>query len=524
MQKIVFFSPYAFIWKLSVADLRLSKLLANNNFQVEIIGCDSAMDNYCTSMSYARMRIDDDSKKAICISCVRTRKLALLNRRLSLELIKAKTIKSEISSLSLEQKIEYSILGIEIGKISAYETLIKFKKTDYNFNVEELKYYDAALKNSIKVFEWGIDYLSEKKPNAVVVYSPQYGAPGAFAAAAKLLGIKVTFIEGSSNDNQRFTHLRMWNWERYGLNQPAFDHLEKFAKFELTKKRNKAALDQLKAKRSHKTVSVFSSDSQGKNPIEFFELDPKKKTILLTMSSYDEVFSGVSIKKLPPERYRSSVYQNQIEWLTDVLEWVKNKPDLQIIVRPHPREFPNKRDGIKASHVENWERVLLNLPANVRVDKPELKFSLHDYWEHVNLVTTGWSSTGIEALSFGLPVVTYDQKISIIPKNIHFSGISRQEYYNNLLLAAKPHDYETNRRNALRWLSFLSDKGTVRIGSGVQTSTNRSGLSILNRVLYFKGMNFMSRVFDSIRPVQTRDERKIVKYFRDDHDSLFEIE
>jgi hypothetical protein len=205
------------------------------------------------------------------------------------------------------------------------------------------------------------------------------------------------------------------------------------------------------------------------------------------------------------------------------LDWVKKQPDLQIIVRPHPREFPNKRDGITALHSEMWETVLVDLPANVRVDKPELRFSLHDYWEHVNVVTTGWSSTGIEALSFGLPVVTYDQKISIIPKGIHFSGTSRQEYYKNLLLAAKSQDFEMNRLNALRWLSFLSEQGSVKIGGGVQTSTNRKSISILNRLLYLRGMNFISRIIDSILPVKTRDKRIILKYFRNSHDSLFEI-
>jgi hypothetical protein len=523
MQKIVFFSPYAYIWKHSVAELRLSKLLASNNFEVEIVGCDSAMDHFCTPMSYAKMKIDDNSRKMICESCVRSRKLALLNRKLTLELIKIQTLKSEISNLTIQAKIDFKILDIEIGKIAAYETLINFKKTDFNFSEEELKYYEAALTNCINVFEWAIQYLSDKKPSAVVVYSPQYGAPGAFAAAAVHLGIKVTFIEGSSDDNQRYTHLRMWNWEKYGLNQPAFDHLENFSNFELTKQREKTALNTLKAKRSYKTLSVYSTDPQGINPFLYFKLDPKKKTILLTMSSYDEVFSGVSIRKLPPERFRSQVYENQIEWLIDILDWVKNQPDLQIIVRPHPREFPNKRDGVKALHSEIWERVLVDLPANVRVDKPELKFSLHDYWGHVNVVTTGWSSTGIEALSFGLPVVTYDEKISIIPKGIHFSGTSRQEYYKNLLLAAKSQDFEMNKLNALRWLSFLSEKGSVKIGGGVQTLTNRPALSVLNRFLYLRGMNFISRIVDSIRPVKTSDEKIIVKYFRNSHDSLFEI-
>jgi hypothetical protein len=139
------------------------------------------------------------------------------------------------------------------------------------------------------------------------------------------------------------------------------------------------------------------------------------------------------------------------------------------------------------------------------------------------VVTTGWSSTGIEALSFGLPVVTYDQKISIIPKGIHFSGTSRQEYYKNLLLAAKSQDFEMNRLNALRWLSFLSEQGSVKIGGGVQTSTNRKSISILNRLLYLRGMNFISRIIDSILPVKTRDKRIILKYFRNSHDSLFEI-
>ena len=62
-----------------------------------------------------------------------------------------------------------------------------------------------------------------EKPDVVICYSLQYVITGVFAAVAAREGIRTIFVEGSANDVERYSHLRMWDWGTHGLNQPALE-------------------------------------------------------------------------------------------------------------------------------------------------------------------------------------------------------------------------------------------------------------------------------------------------------------
>ena len=92
--------------------------------------------------------------------------------------------------------------------------------------------------------------------------------------------------------------------------------------------------------------SAYTNAAQNHSPHDVFGLDKTKKYILMAMSSYDEVYSGFVIGKLPRGRFEGRVFKNQIEWLKETIAWITDHPELQLVVRPHPREFPNERENI----------------------------------------------------------------------------------------------------------------------------------------------------------------------------------
>jgi len=524
-KKVLIFSPFAYIWVHALPEIQLGRILERNGFSVSLLGCSEDFQQYCTSMSAAGLEMSDSGsdKQKICDYCLKL-------RRYSEGIPKINFLKSSVMTRnetdyaipdSLEGKIGLKLEGIEIGKIALYETLIKYKKVDTNLSNVESLHYEACLQNAIKSYSIAIQTLNKEKPDIVICYSPQYVIPGTFAAVAKSLQIPVIFAEGSSIDVERYSHLRLWDWEEYGLSQPALSNSDLFERYTPTKKSLKRAKKQLSAKTSMTTFSVYSTASRGLNPFEFFGLDQRKKVYLMAMSSYDEVFSGYMINKLPKERFEGLVFKDQVAWLEATVQWFSKHPELQLIVRPHPREFPNKRESHPSNHREAWDRVLENLPPNVRLDHPSLKFSLFDHLNSVDVVITGWSSTGVEALAKGIPVITYDKNLPTFSPLIHLSGTTREEYFDNLLLAEKFVRSNLNRDNAIRWLAYTADVGTVKVGGRI---TDRLGLPHhwkISRIINSRYLSFAVKRIELRIPPSHSGDRKIVGLINGKVKSLF---
>ena len=449
-------------------------------------------------------------KNRICGSCMKSRtQLSELGRRAGVKSKKLPTV-ADAGELptDLDDMLAYTLGDVPVGKISAYETLIKFKKTDTNLDDFENKHFAISLSNAKKVYFQAKEYLSNEQPDVVICYSPQYGVPGVFAAVAKSMNIRVLFVEGSSNDAERYSHLRIWDWEKYGLTQPALKHLENFDSYELTESRMARAKRQIESRFNSKDFAVYSTRQSGRNPYEFFGLDRTKKTVLISVSSYDEVYSGYFINKLPRERLIGDVFENQIDWLKSTMNWARENPQLQFIVRPHPRELSNKREGATSAHSKIWGGLLESVPSNVAVDYPHFGFSIFDHLEHVDVLSTGWSSTGIDALAKGLPVVTYDSDLPTFPPSIHLTGKSKETYFENLLTACKGGRNEENKLNALRWLAYNSEVGTIEIGGRATDRVSSSLFQPLFRYLNSKYLKFLMRPLDvRARKVQKDRDR-----------------
>jgi hypothetical protein len=524
--RISIFSPFAAIWQHALPEEQLAILLSSSGFDVSVVGCDFHYKDFCTAMEAFKVSFADSapSKEKICGSCTKSRsRLSLMGQRAGVH-SKRLTNLASVGALptELEEMLEFSLDGVPIGRIAAYETLIKFKKTDANLNELESGHFAISLSNAKKVFNQAREYLSKEQPDLVICYSPQYGVPGVFAAVAKSMGIRVLFMEASSNDAERYSHLRMWDWDKYGLTQPALKHLESFDSYQLNKSRISRARRQLESRFDSKAFAVYSTARSGRDPYEFFGLQRDKKTILLSMSSYDEVYSGYFINRLPRERQHSTVFDNQVDWLRATLNWAQENPEIQFIVRPHPRELPNKREGVTSSHSQAWVRLLKTVPANVRVDYPHFGFSIFDHLDHIDVLSTGWSSTGIDALAKGIPVVTYDSDLPTFPSSIHLTGKSAERYFENLLEACKAGISEVNKLNALRWLAFTSEVGTVEIGGRATDRVNLSAVKPLFKYVNSKYFKHLVRPFDIRAKTILKDRDRIMQLVLGRTSCLFE--
>jgi hypothetical protein len=470
-RKVVVFSPYSGIWPHALTEWQLVKQLSDESFEISVINCGGVLSAHCAVMESYRLNVHEsrEKKSKICRSCIAC--AAQLNKN---PYQKQFIMKDYISD---EELVEFQIFvglqkaesfpnliydGLPIGMLTAYETLIKYKKTSLNLNPDELEHWRTSLFQGLVVDKCTRRILEITKPDTVVIYSPQYAAGSVLAAIAAEMGVSVYFIEGSSNIAERYRALRVWSWQHHGLVNPALDY---------DHQRNEPDEDDVVRVEMHfkeiekaESFSVYSPRSTGKfDPRNHFGINKKGKILLAALSSYDEAYSAYVIGGFPKLKYQGTVFSSQFEWIEHTIGWFREHPEKFLIIRLHPRDFPNQRENLVSEQTVIWSNLLKDLPINVFVDYPKDGIALHDYFSHIDAFTTGWSSTALEALYFGIPVVTYDSGMPSYPTSIHLSGNTKKMYFENIEFGLSSGKNLSHRLDVISWLAYSFCKGTIRV-------------------------------------------------------------
>ncbi|TGL90231.1 hypothetical protein EHQ68_02000 [Leptospira congkakensis] len=472
--KILFFSPHALITLHSLPELQIAKYLKSVGHEVHYVTCDGVFSNYCVSMASENIDVGANSieKESICKKCRYTRDILIhdnmfINHRLDQYILDSDYIEVEkhIAAVTAENFLDYEVLGIKVFRLASYEPLLKFKKISCEFDKDEWQTFLIYARNClISLYAYARLY-SKISPDVLFAYSPQYGVNNAVFHFSMLRGNSCYFIEGSSNNAERYEAVRVWKWQNFYLLNPALDYWNR--RFELIREldldRIKGHFDELlKAK----SFAVYSSAVSGNFKLEnHFNIKKGAKIILASLSSSDEAYSAYIIGGFPGSKVESKVFKNQFEWIRETISIVSNDPNLHLIIRLHPRDLQNKRESVVSEQFSIWQSILKDLPANVSVNYPTENISLYDLLKEIDLLVTGWSATGIEALSYGIPVVTYDENLPSYPRLVHYTGNSLKTYRENIFKALEDGWNIRNVENSYLWMALSFSAGTVRIPS-----------------------------------------------------------
>lgn len=156
------------------------------------------------------------------------------------------------------------------------------------------------------------------------------------------------------------------------------------------------------------TISKNFTENQlkGKLPASF---DKNKRTFVLFNSS-DYEFSAVG------KEYDNPYFNNQTEGILFIVEYFKNKPDSQLIIRMHPN-----LKGLKRSYLYPLYH-LENLYANIHLVKPEDDIDTYKLVDEAEKVFAFNSTIGMEASFWGKPVILlgkslYINNVAYLPKD-----------------------------------------------------------------------------------------------------------
>jgi hypothetical protein len=534
-KRVLLFSPYSGIWAHSLSEAQLLAQLNPDEFEVIALNCGGAFVEHCAVRESLKIDLLDSARvrKPICHDCGACAKKIgkeFSFQQIWIEEILTKDDRSEIDRLLLEVNEEnfsdFTFRGQPLGQLASYETLIKFKKTSLDLKPHEFSFYRTGLKQAM-LSSVAVDHLlSIKTIDMSFIYSPQYSANVAAAKTLEDHNIPVYFVEGSSNIRERYSALRVWSWTDHKLVNPALDYYAKSSAEPISEdvERVQGHLDELVKAISY---SVYSPRSNGLDIAGHHGIDSSRSILLSTLSSYDEAFSALVIGGFPPEKFFSSVFVNQFEWIRELVDWVSKHVQYHLVIRLHPRDLPNKRERVVSEQSVLWNNLLTNLPPNVSVDHPDDKISLHDYFPVISALTTGWSSTAIEGMLKNVPVITYDENLPSFPSSIHLSGNSKEEYFSNLKSGMESGPNHEHSRNALDWLVFNFCEGTIRVkGRLVDRSwiTRHRSVQILF-LACFKVFPSLGRRVDIFlsRKYLSPDHEKFINLVKKGAKNLFEV-
>jgi hypothetical protein len=533
--KVLFFSLNAAIWVHSLPESRLARQLSEDGHEIVYVSCGESFPVHCTSMNAFGVGPDAKLavKKKICRSCTKNAHMIVqsINSRhapLSLHIYPSdySIADSLIETISQENYLDFNYLGIPLGRIATYETYLKYKKMSTRLSDDQWQDYCVYLKNCI-ISLIGFKRIYEmESPDKVFIYSPQYGANGVCAEYAINAGSMVYFVEGSSSNSERYSALRLWSWAEHRLVNPALSYWNQVKEC-ITKEDIIRAKGHLKELYEGHSFAVFSQPKQGGFQLrEYFKIPKSSKILLATLSSFDEAYSAYVIGGFPERKVKSPVFKDQFEWIEKTILYLSDKPDFFLIIRVHPRDYPNKRESVQSEQAVIWQNILNKIPSNVAVNSPEQGISIYDIFDQVDVVLTGWSATGVEALLHGILVVTYDQFLPSFPKDIHFSGLTENEYYTNIQKAIFFTERQINVLNAYRWLAINFSVGTLRITPAIEIG--KSWPNLLPFRLIKRAINkIFSCIFKWIDLKRSFgnhiDQRRFTQFFIENRSSLFEV-
>jgi hypothetical protein len=138
-------------------------------------------------------------------------------------------------------------------------------------------------------------------------------------------------------------------------------------------------------------------------------LDKNKKLLVAYTSSSDERYgvdlcSNIWKYNIPKRKF---VFEDQIEWLKFLQEYVSKRNDIQIVVRIHPREGINKNYSFRSSYVEKLQKIFSVNLNNFIIIWPEDPISSYDLAEISHASLIAWSSLGPEFARVGIPALSY---------------------------------------------------------------------------------------------------------------------
>ena len=258
------------------------------------------------------------------------------------------------------------------------------------------------------------------------------------------------------------------------------------------------------------------------------KINKYKKIVGVILSGAEEDYclikSDVSLEYLP----KNKIFKNQLDWLNNLLPYIKENKDIVFIFRLHPRDLKNDKN----KQTENYHNLINTLKKydgkNIIIDNPEKNISIYEYLDVVDILLTYGSTTLVDFSLLGVPIIDSDLNKLQYPHGTGFDYFDSNEYFEKINYALKKKRNLEISEKYFRWFIWTNLFDTLNISKQIKKTETKNFYNLfyksLSRSLEKMGLFiFKKKELDKLNMVSNDKKRIINNFFKNKNDSLIDI-
>ncbi len=533
--KILCFAPHTDIWAHAFPEALIAEALAQAGHEIIYVSCGSQFHRHCVAMSANGIAPGDslNSRSRICEKC--RAKDGLLRDEFKFagpkitDLITSEDeqiVSSIIKNMTRERIQTLEVEGIQIGRLALYQIILRHKRIDLDLTEQEWNEYLLELRNALYAAFAGRILLDIHRPDRIIVYNSLYAVNRVVCKIAERRGITAYFMHAGGNLSNRLQTLMLGRGDTFRFMPHLLSQWPRYSNVPCSAKLLSLVTDHYIELLRGRSVFVYSR-AMNSEPFDVrkrFKVGEEQKLLVATMASYDEEVAaemvGARVHHVKP------LFPTQLEWIRALIGFVASRPDLYLLVRVHPREFPNKREGKLSQHAELLKKSLNDLPKNVAINWPSDGISMYNLADQTDVFLNSWSSVGKEMSLLGIPVVIYSRELVFYPAELNYLGSSLEEYFREIDRALKDGWNFEHARMAYRWavmefyhaLLFIEDSY-----SALEHPYRSLGRKVIDRLRRYIDPLFIERSDCKRRSSHLRVTRKVNALIKSNGESILDF-
>ena len=402
MKQLLVFSPYAMRPHLTSYEGTIAKACQLRGATVDYVLCDGLLpecDMHWDSMTTNRPRPLD-----ICEWCQAGSKAQILQMGLPYRWLGEFVSKAErdlafawAQSLSPSEIGKATYLEYPIGEWVQSSVFSYFRQypADMN-NWRVVNAYRGFLLSGALVVVGLLKYLETHHVDCALLFN---GRQSITRVAFELLRQKGVRVLTHETPFFQPGHIMVKPNARCWSTQPFADFWRAWGDVPLTRAELEQTRDWLISRRYGKRLTWYAYNSSvawEENLKEKLNLTKGKKLMALFTSSTEETAG---------DRELEGAYEVQSTWVQDVVDWVKDRDDAELVIRVHPH-LAGKSGLARANDEFNFYKAMKAAnPRNTRIIMPDEPLNSYALMDEADIGLTFGSSTGIEMAMLGKPIV-----------------------------------------------------------------------------------------------------------------------
>lgn len=471
--KMLFFSLHAALWGHAFPEALVAETLADAGHEIVYVGCGGLLNRYCVPMAAHKMSMASSAfeRKKVCVECQRRDKLIRSGfefRGPHLADLIDETIEREVedflASDDQQALFDLEIDGVAVGRAALYQLMLRRKRLDTRLPDDEFAEYVVELRHAIYALLAGRKLIERESPDVVVVYNALYSVNRVVCQLAERRGIPHYFMHAGGNLSNRLQTLWIGRGDTFSFFPQLVRKWPEFSDVPCAAVDLRMITEHFLELLRGRSTFVYSRPKSAEylDVRAFFGVRPEQKLLVATLGSYDEERAAEIIGARI--HTKSPLFETQIKWVRALVDHFKARDDLFLVLRVHPREFPNKREGVLSHHAQQLKSAFSDLPSNIAVNWPDQSISMYDLVDQTDVFLNSWSSVGKEMALLGIPVVLYAPDLAFYPPDLGYWGTTLADYFAAIDRALEEGWSFERVRRGYRWHVFEFIRAAINLG------------------------------------------------------------